>query len=222
MLSNITIDDYITEICDGVTKCIQTFTSLHVPQTLSKYIEFIESSYPVVQITNNDNMYYSRYNNYDYKCDNKFDIWYIDKLATGNMDILCKATKILSCVDINDTIITFPTLCINELGFNLMQTQALLTSISTPKNTFSSYFGLTTNYNVDESIKNNICMLGLMNNLAYKSYKFFDEESPKILLRILSLESINKCSIIIFDKKFKKNMNKPIQKMNDSMRQFLQ
>ena len=100
--------------------------------------------------------------------------------------------------------------------------QSKISLLSLPKYTFSNYFGLNMNCTTDKTIKNNICILNLMNNLAHRSYKFFDDNSPKILLRIQALETIGNCSNDIFDNVINKNdIKKAIQNMNESMRKFL-
>lgn len=216
-ITNITIDNYVTEICDSINKFLTSFTSFTSPASdysnLSKYVEFIEISYPIIQIVNNDNLYDDQYND-------KHDICYIDKIITGNMDIFCKVKKILSKIECDDGIITFPTLCINELGFKMLQSKISLSLV--PRFTFSNYFGLNMDCTPDKTTQNNICILNLMNNLAHRSYNIFDDNSSKILLRILALETIGNCSNNIIDNVINKNdIKKAIQNMNETMRKFL-
>lgn len=72
-------------------------------------------------------------------------------------------------------------------------------------------------------LKSNVYILDLMYDLAHKSYDFFDDESPKILIRLLNLEAIHKCfNSIVMNITNTKKVKTTIRNINKSMRKFLE
>jgi hypothetical protein len=72
-------------------------------------------------------------------------------------------------------------------------------------------------------LKSNVYILDLMYDLMYRSYDFFDEESPKILIRLLNLEAMHKCfNSIMMNITNTRKVKTTIRNINKSMRKFLE
>ena len=72
-------------------------------------------------------------------------------------------------------------------------------------------------------LKSNVYILDLMYDLVHKAYDFFDEKSPKILIRLLNLEAIYKCfSSIMMNITNTKKVKTTIRNINKAMRKFLE
>jgi len=75
-------------------------------------------------------------------------------------------------------------------------------------------------YNI---LKSNVYILDLMYDLTHRSFDFFDEKSSIVLIRLLNLETIQKCfDSIVMNIIHTKKVKTTIRNINKAMRKFLE
>lgn len=126
------------------------------------------------------------------------DSCYIKQIFSENEDIYNKADQLLQ-INTKTLPIIFPSLHINELNYNILK--------------FKQSNGKSCN----------IYILDLMYDLTQKSYKFFDNKSPKKLIELLNSEEIYKCiDTIIINITNDIHISTAIRNINYSMQKFLE